>query len=185
MHTLTLFPAALPLLVEQVTKNNTVIYPLRDDTGLIRVMAFVTFEQCAAAVQVRVEMGDSVNSITLERRDDIAARVARFIEELANGVTPSSVPEVDEHLLVSDLESALRDALRLGQGTHYLPADELDDLCLLLKPAGIDPTRTAFRLEMNGTSLTLPLLLPADREQAYALLVGCVQELIANYRNVA
>lgn len=80
-------------------------------------------------------MGDSVNSITLTHRKDTAERVAIFLEELANGVSPSSVPEVDEYLLVSDLESMLREAIRLRQGTYYLPAEGVEELGLYCIPA--------------------------------------------------
>ncbi|MFC0669434.1 hypothetical protein ACFSKY_06445 [Azotobacter chroococcum] len=184
MNTVTLPSAARLQLAEQIVKNGTFIHGLANAQGVICCMAFVTVEQCDAATQVRVELGDSVNSVTLARRDDTGERVARFLEDVANGVTPSIVPEVDEYLLVGDLELTLREAIRLGRGSHYLPVDYLD-LCLLLNPAFTDRQRTAFRFEVNGASLTLPLLLPTDRKLAYELLVACVHELVANYRSSA
>lgn len=184
MNTLTLPPAARLQLAEQITQNGTFIHGLANAQGVICCTAFVVIEQCEAATHVRIELGDSLNSITLARRADTGERVARFLEELANGVTPSSVPEVDEYLLVDDLELTLREAIRLGRGTHGLPVDDLD-LCLLLNPAFTDRQRTAFRFEVNSASLTLPLLLPTDRKLAYELLAACVHELVANYRSSA
>lgn len=189
MQHLSLPPAARQQLAEQATQNGTFIHGLRDPSGLICCLAFVTVEQCTAAVCARVEMGDSVNSITLARRADTGARVARFLEELANGVSPSRVPEVEEYLLVDDMEEMLRDAIRTGQGGYYLPADEID-LCLELRPAigsaqRGDARRTVFRFEINEAAVTLPMLLPSDRQLAYELLAACAKELIANYRSSA
>lgn len=185
MHTITLSPETCSQIAEQVTQNGTFIHPLHADHGVICAMAYVTIEQCANAVSVRVELGDSVNTITLAHRKDTAERVALFLEELANGVSPSRVPEVDEYLLVSDMESVLRDAVRLRKGAYHLPADGIDHLGLLLHPSISDPSRTVFRFELDSVGLTLPLLLPSDRVLAYELLSGCVQELIANYRCAA
>lgn len=185
MNTLILSPDARSQLAGQVTQNGTFIHALHAANGLIIATAYVTVEQCEAAVEVRVELGDSVNFITLARRADTAERVACFLEELANGATVSMVPEIDEHLLVGDLESTLRDAVRRGQGAFYLPVEELDALCLLLHPATSDPHRAVFRFELADASLTLPLLLPTDRTLAYELLAGCVRELVANYRSSA
>ncbi|WKN21518.1 hypothetical protein [Azotobacter vinelandii] len=182
MNILTLPPAARLQLAEQVTQNGTFIHGLSNAHGVIHCMAFVVIEQCEAATHVRIEMGDSVNSITLARRADTSERIARFVEEVANGVSPSSVPEVGEYLLVSDLELMLREAIRLGQGEHYLPVDDLD-LCLILTQAQGD--RPFFRFELNETSLTLPLRLPSDRQRAFELLMACVRDLIANYRSNA
>ena len=185
MYTLILSPDARSQLAGQVTQNGTFIHSLHAGNGVICAMAYVVIEQCANTVSVRVELGDSVNSITLTHRKDTAERVAIFLEELANGVSPSSVPEVDEYLLVSDLESMLREAIRLRQGTYYLPAEGVEELGLLLHPSCSDPTRTVFRFELDSVGLTLPLLLPSDRVLAYELLSGCVQELVANYRCAA
>lgn len=185
MNTLTLSPAGRPYLAEQATQNGTFTHLLRDAQGIVRGMANIIVEQCDKAISVRVELGDSRNSITLARRDDAGERIARFVEEIANGVTPSSVPEVDEHELVSEEEVMLRDAIRLGRGTYYLVAEDDLDLCLCLRPGVIEPSRTLFRFELNGAAITLWLMLPADRQIAYELLSGCVEELVANYRSGA
>jgi hypothetical protein len=184
MNTLTLSSASRSALAGQAAQNGTFYHGLRDARGLIRCMAFVIIEQCDAATHVRVELGDSVNSLTLARRADTGERIVHFLEELANGVSPSGVPEVDEYQLVGDLELTLRDAVRVGRGTYYLPVDDID-LCLLLWLAQSNTRRTTFRFELNGEGLTLPLLLPSDRQIAYELLSACVQELIANYRSSA
>ncbi|WP_349616198.1 hypothetical protein [Azotobacter salinestris] len=184
MNTITLPPAARLQLAEQVAKNGTFIHGFANAHGVIVCTAFVVIEQCEAAIHVSVELGDSLNSITLARRADTGERVARFLEELANGVTPSSVPQVGEYLLIDDLELTLREAIRLGRGTHYLPAEDLD-LCLLLNPIFNDRNRTTFRFELNGESLTLTMMLPSDPRLAYELLAACVHELVANYRSSA
>lgn len=185
MNAFTLSPLARLQLAEQVSQNGAFTHSLHANDRALNASACVVIEQCLSAVAVRVEMGDSVNSITLARRADTSERVALFLEGLANGVSPSSVPEVEEYLLMSDLEQTLRDALQQRQGTFYLPSEDVEYLCLLLAPSSSDSARTVFRFELDSVGLTLPLILPVDSEQAYELLAGCVQELIATYRCAA
>ena len=185
MNTLSLSPAGRPYLAEQVTQNGTFTHLLRDQQGIVRASATVIVEQCDKAISVRVDLSDSCNVITLRRGADAGERIARFIEEIANGVTPRSVPEECEHELISGEEEMLRDAIRLGHGTYYLVAEDDLDLCLCLRPAVTDKRRTLFCFELNGAAITLWLMLPADRQIAYELLSGCVQELVANYRSGA
>ena len=184
-YTLSLSPDARSQLSAQVNMNGAFSHSLYAENGVIYATARIVVEQCSKAVSVRVELGSSVNSITLAHRKDTGDRIARFLEELANGVSPSTVPEVGEHLLVSDTELILRDAVRHRRGTYCLPAEGVECLCLLLSPSASDPTRTVFRFELDNVGITLPLLLPCDREQAFELLAGCVQELVANYRCAA
>lgn len=186
MSSLSLSQDSRDQLVAQVGQNGTFVHGLHNAQGVIVAVAYVVIEQCDRAVGLKVVLGDSRNSLTLARRDDTAQRAARFIEEVAAG-EPISVPEVDEYLLVSELEAMLREAIRLGHGTYYLP-DEQDlglDLALALRPASSDLRRSIFYFEMHGRVITLPLLLPTDRQQAYRLLTDCVRELIANYRSAA
>lgn len=185
MHTLNLSSDTRSQLAEQITQNGTFIHSLHAPNGMICAMAYVVIEQSVSAVSVRVELGDSVNSLTLPERADNAERVAFFLEELANGATPSNVREVDAHPAGSDVESVLRDAVRLRQGSYHLPAEGVEQLGLLLHPSCSDPARTVFRFELDSVGLTLPLLLPSNQALAYELLSGCVQELIANYRCAA
>lgn len=185
MYTLSLSPDARSQLSVQVNTNGAFSHPLYANNGVMYATAYIVIEQCAKAVSIRVELGSSVNTITLVQRKDTGERIAQFLEELANGVTPSTVAEAGEHLLVSDTELMLREAVRLRQGTFYLPAEGIEYLCLLLSPSASDPARTVFRFELDSVGLTLPLLLPCDRTQAFELLSGCVQELIANYRCAA
>ena len=185
MPTLTLAPDSRDLLSVQVAQNGTFIHGLCTDQGLTIALAYVLIEQCDIAIHLRVELGDSRNTLTLARRDDNAERVALFIEELANGVSPVSVPTIDEIEWVSAREILQRDAVRLGQGTFHLPDDQDLDLALVLHPATTDPLRSVFYFEMHGRGVTLPVLLPKDREQAYRLLADCVPELMANYRSWA
>ncbi|WDG80012.1 hypothetical protein PUP68_07465 [Pseudomonas chlororaphis] len=185
MYTLTLPPDARSRLSDQIITNGEFAHSLYAENDVSYATAYIVVEQCAKAVLVRVALGSSVNTITLVQRKDTGERVARFLEELANGVSPSTVPEDGEHLLVSDTELVLREAVRLRQGTYYLPAEGGEYLCLLLCPSTSDPTRSVFRFELDSIGITLPLLLPCDRGQAFELLAGCVQELIANYRCAA
>ncbi|MNZ33254.1 hypothetical protein D3C78_505980 [compost metagenome] len=185
MNTLSLSPAGLPYLAGQANQNGTFVHLLRDQQGIVRASATVIIEQCDKAISVNIELGDSRNMITLRRGADAGERIARFVEEIANGVTPSSVPEVDEHELISDDEEMLRSAIRLGRGTHYLYMEDDFDLCLCLRPGFFEPDRSTFRSELNGQSLTMPVMLPVDRQVAYELLSGCVRELVANYRSSA
>lgn len=174
-------------LARQVGLNGTYHHELHDAvTTEIRATAHVVIEQCCDGLTARVELGDSVNTITLSKRDDNGTRLAVFIESLANGVVlPIDIPGVGEDQLVSDLESMLRDAVRECRGTFYLPVEGIDCLALLLRQSALDPKRVAFRIELDGVCLTLPMLLPADRNLAYELLSGCIQEFVANYRAAA
>lgn len=183
MHTVTLSTSARSQLAGQISQNGTFAHHLYAENGQHCATAHIVVEQCTDAVQVTVEIGDSRNNITLARREDTGERTALFLEQLANGV-PCTVPAPGEYELVSDMESMLRNAVRLRQGTYYLPTEDVEDLTLLLTPSNSDPERAVFRFEMDSFGLTLPLLLPCDRVQAYELLASCVQELIANYRNV-
>lgn len=191
MHTvprnLCLSSASRHALAHQVSLNGAFRHEMYDAaTSAHLATAQLLIEQCRDGITARVELGDSVNTITLAKRNDNGARLAIFIESLVNDVAlPVGVPEVDEHLLVSDLESMLRDAVREKGGTFYLPVDGLDDLALLIRRSVADPKRVAFRFELDGVGLTLPVLLPSDRTLAYELLNGCVQELVANYRAAA
>lgn len=174
-------------LARQVTLNGAYHHDLHDGvTSAVRATAHIVIEQCCEGVTARVELGDSVNTITLAKREDNGTRLAVFIESLANGVaSPIDTPEVGEYLLVCNLESMLRDAVREKRGTWYLPVDGVEHLALLIRQSAFDPKRAAFRFELDGVCLTLPVLLPSDRTLAYELLNGCVQELVANYRTAA
>lgn len=186
MPSLSLAPDSRALLGDQIAQNGTFIHGLCTRQGLTVALAYVLIEQCDAAVHLRVDLGESRSSLTLARRDDTAERAARFIEEVANGESVT-VQEAGEYLLELDLEDMLREAIRVGRGTYYFPDDQnLDlDLALVLRPASTDPRRSVFHFEMHGRAITLPLLLPLDRQQAYRMLSDCVQELIANYRSWA
>ncbi|PWB34645.1 hypothetical protein DCO48_05740 [Pseudomonas sp. SDI] len=174
-------------LAHQVVLNGTFDHDLIDGvTGAVCGLVRVVVEQCQKGLIARVELSGSVNTITFARRPDNSMRLTRFIESLANGVDlPIDLPEVDEFLLVSELESMLRCAVRERRGTYYLPVDGVEGLALLLRQSACDPKRAAFRFELAGGGLTMPVLLPSDRTLAYELLNGCVQEFVANYRTAA
>ena len=182
MHTLYLSPLARSRLSRQITQNGVFVHSLYGDNGMSCAMASIAIEQCERAVSLRVELGDSINSITLAHREDTGERVALFLEELANGVTTSAVPEVNEQLLATDLELTLREAVRLQQGTFELHVEETENLWLILRSSVSDPTRTVFQFELDSVGLTLPLRLPSDRRLAFEMLLACVQEFVASYR---
>ncbi|MBC3410065.1 hypothetical protein HU720_01940 [Pseudomonas sp. SWRI51] len=189
MHTHSLHLSMLSRheLARQVTTSGTFHHNLHDSIScVIRATASVAIEQCSNGLIARVELGESVNSLTLSKREDNAPRLVAFIESLANGASlPVGIPEVGEFELVTDLEAMLRDAVRERRGTFYLPAEGVEDLALLMRQSAVDPQRVAFRFELGGSGLTLPALLPTDREVAFELLSGSVAELVANYRTAA
>ena len=184
---LCLSSASRQLLDRQVAQNGVFQHDLVDAaTSEVLATARLAIEQCRGGMTARVEMGESVNTITLAKRGDNGTRLAVFIESLANDIElPVGIIEVGEHLLVSELELMLRDAVRERRGTYYLPVEGLEELALLIRQSSSDPKRVAFRFELDGVGLTLPVLLPTDRGVAYELLNGCVQELVANYRTAA
>ncbi|ORL70292.1 hypothetical protein B7H19_05960 [Pseudomonas putida] len=174
-------------LARQSSLNGTFQHDLYDPvTSEVRATARVVIEQCCEGITARVELDESVNSITLGKREGNGTRLAVFIESLANDVAlPIDTLEKGEAQLVSDLESMLRDAVRERRGSYYLPVEGVESLALLLRQSAFDPKRVAFRFELDGVCLTLPVLMPNDRELAYELLSGCVQEFVANYRVAA
>lgn len=181
MHALYLPPSARWRLSQQITQSGVFLHNLYDDNGVSCATATIAIEQCERAVSMRVELGDSINSITLAKRKDTGVRAVRFFEDLLSGVTVSTVPEVDEYLLVSDLELTLREALRLQRGTYELPVEGIESLWLMLRSSASESARTVFHFELDSVGITLPLRLPADRVQAYELLSACVQEFVATY----
>lgn len=182
MQTLYLPPLARSRLAQQITQNGNFVHTLYGDNGVSCVAAAVVVEQNDSSVSVRVELGDSINSITLDQREDTGARVAQYLEELANGVTISTAAVGSEGLLVGELELTLREAVRLQLGIYELPVEEVENLWLRLRPSDIDSGRTVFQFELDSVGLTLPLRLPCDRRLAYEMLLACVQEFVASYR---
>lgn len=78
----------------------------------------------------------------------------------------------------SETERALREAVRLGHGSHHLPVEDIDTLRLELHSHLRGPMAT---LTADGGA-TLKLGLPADPQAAYERLVTSVQQFIAGYR---
>jgi hypothetical protein len=80
---------------------------LRDAlAGTVQAIATLAVEQGKHNVVVRIELGDSVNSITLSKQADTAERLACFLEELANA--ENSASEVSEQFAVIVLRDDAR-----------------------------------------------------------------------------
>lgn len=179
MNRLTLNAAAFIRLGAQLKLNGTFNHTLRNDQR-ISMAATVEVEQCRAAMYVLISIGRSRNSITLDRNSKTAAsRLTRYIESIANGEpVPMGVAEVDEYLLASDMEVMLRTAVRLGRGTHYLPVEGLNDVCVLLRKTSSG--RLLATLEAEDVSLEV--LLPRSAPEAYAMLADNVERFIRGHR---
>lgn len=173
---LTLSASARAGLEWQAEANGTFTHTLR--AGALAVTAYVTVEQCSTAIAVRVEIADRVGSITLARRPDAGQRIARFVEEQANGDSSSSVPEPDEHELIDDMELTLREAIRQGRGNYELPVDDIEDAWLQIRQDGANYLAT---LEV-GDAIHWLLRLPIERQAAYEMLASNVHQLLAGYR---
>lgn len=180
---LQLAPSSHQILVRQINLHGTYCHDVYDCvTGALRATARIAIEPCQDDITVRIELGDSVNTITLDQHADNASRIVALVESLANGVDlPIGFSEGSVHPLIDGLESMVRDAVRERRGTWYLPIEGFEGLALLIRQSRLDPTRVSFQFELNGVSLTPPLMLPRDRALAFELLNGCVQEFVACY----
>lgn len=182
MHTvplsLHLSLASRLMLANHVGLNGTLHYPVQDSTGAVRATVNLAIEQSDDELTARVELGESVNTLTLSKREDTVTRLADFIDSVANGVGVEDMP-------IGDMEAMLREAVNARRGTYYLPVEGIESLALLVRQSPAYPNRVAFRFELDGVCMTLPMLLPSNSVLAYELLYGCVQDFVANYRNAA
>lgn len=170
MYTLTLPPDARSRLSDQIITNGEFAHSLYAENDVSYATAYIVVEQCAKAVLVRVALGSSVNTITLVQRKDTGERVARFLEELANGVSPSTVPEDGEHLLVSDTELVLREAVRLRQGTYYLPAEGASTFAYCSALAPVTPPAQCFALNWTVSGSLCRCCCPAIADRLSSCL---------------
>lgn len=176
MTYLILSPASRERLHQQAALNGTFHHTLTCETGLA-VTAAVNIERCDRALSVAVTIGNHHSSITLDRwHRDNARRIAWFIIAQANGDTTVELLEDDEQELISSMESTLRRALQLAQGTHYLPLDDLD-IALLLYP-GIHGTDC----KLQGHGAAVHFRLPRDRRAAYRRLFETVTQFVQGVR---
>lgn len=180
MNRLLLNATAFMRLQAQVRLNGTFHHRLMAENPRRSVYATVAIEQCTQGLHVTVTHNGNRHSLGValdKKRNDNAARVARFIEDAVNGDT-SNVPEVDEYLLISDMEIVLRQALRMGRGTYQLPADELEpELLISRNPHG------SYIAQIRLEDATSMIVLPADGQRAYDRLASHLQQFLQGYRD--
>ncbi|SED27161.1 hypothetical protein FIV41_13490 [Pseudomonas marginalis] len=180
MSRLSLNAAAYIRLQAQVHLSGTFNHTLHTRDDRHSVPAQVEIEQCTAGITVMVRIcGTRNTSVTLDKhRKNNATRVASFIEGIANGRSPTGVPDVDEHEAVSDIEATLRLAIRRGRGIYHLIADELEPSIQIQRNRHGGST-AKIELDNAGCVLTLP----ADNQRAYAILAENLNQFLQGYRN--
>ena len=180
MSKLSLNAAAYIRLQAQVRLSGTFNHTLHSRDSGQSVAAQVEIEQCTAGITVMVRIcGTRNTSVTLDKhRKNNATRVASFIEGIANGRSPTGVPDVDEHEAVSDIEATLRLAIRRGRGTYHLIADELEPSFQIQRNRHGGST-AKIELDNAGCVLTLP----ADNQRAYVILAENLNQFLQGYRN--
>ncbi len=180
MSRLTLNASAYIRLEAQVNLNGTFNHTLHSCDGSQCVATQVEIEQCTASITVMVRIcGTRNTSVTLDKhRKNNATRVASFIEGIANGISPTGVPNVDEHEAVSDIEATLRLAIRRGRGIYHLIADELEP-CLEIQRNPRGGYIAKLELDDAGCVLTLA----ADYQRAYANLAENLNQFLQGYRD--
>lgn len=179
MSRLSLNAGAYIRLQAQVTLSGTFNHTLHSRDGGQTVTAKVEIDQCTAGITALVQICGTLNSVTLDKhRKNNATRVASFIEGIANGLSPTGVPDVNEHEAVGDIEATLRLAIRRGRGIYHLIADELEPSVQIQRnPRGGYIAK--FELDDAGCVLTLP----ADNQRAYTILAENLNQLLQGYRN--
>jgi len=179
MSRLSLNASAYIRLQAQVNLSGTFNHILHSCDGCQSVAARVEIDQCNAGIKVLVQICGTLNSVTLDKhRKNNATRVASFIEGIANGRSPTGVPDVDKHEAVSDIEATLRLAIRRGRGIYHLIADELEpSLQIQRNPHG--GYIATLELDDAGYLFTLP----ADNQRAHAILAEYLNQFLQGYRN--
>lgn len=179
MSRLSLNAGAYIRLQAQVTLSGTFNHTLHSRDRVQTVTAKVEIDQCNAGITVLVQICGTLNSVTLDKHcKNNATRVASFIEGIANGLSPTGVPDVNEHEAVGDIEATLRLAIRRGRGIYHLIADELDPSVQIQRnPRG----GYIAKLELDDAGCVLTL--PADKQRAYAILAENLNQFLQGYRN--
>lgn len=177
---LRLTPVSVACMQAQVCLNGTFHHTLIGIDGKTTLRAAVSIEQCDKAIAVTVQLAGLRDSTIIKldkNRCDTAARVIRLVECLTNGDPMTDVLEVDEHLLVSEMELALRHAIRRARGTWHLIADELEpSLSIARSSRGY-----TARIELDEAQLLLTL--PADTQRAYDMLADNMNRFLQGYRD--
>lgn len=167
-------------LQAQVHLNGTFHHTLLGIDGKTTLRAAVSIEQCDKGIEVTVQSSGlrHATQVTLDkRRPDTAARVIQFVESITNGDPLTNVPAVDEYLLISELESSLRRAIRTGRGTWHLIADELEPILQISR------TRHGYiaRIELDDAQCIFTL--PTDTQRAYDRLATNVNRFLQGHRD--
>lgn len=125
MHGVTLSPDGRSRLASQVTQNGIFTHALHDPaTGAVRATATIAIEQCCHDVSLRVDLGESRNSITLPKREDTGERVALFLENLANGEADED--RAYDRLFMNSIEGFRRSKFDIDDA---LKAERWADVC--------------------------------------------------------
>jgi len=173
MSMLTLTPASHARLPAQLALNGTFEHTLRNSLGVSTTVQLLVL-QCSHAVELTVSSSQRQSCITL-KRPACPERAARFIQGAANGVHAEAT-QLDEWDLVSDVESTLRRAVVLRQGTQQFTTD--DDLDVEVTSS---PERTCIQVQ----DTRLCMALPADPEAAYQQLHELLQRFLSACRSTA
>lgn len=178
MNRLQLNATAVARLEAQLRLSGIFQHRLDAEQPRRSVHTTIAVEQASKAIRVEVAHNGTRNSVTLDKkRRDNVVRIARFIEATVNGDAVTGPPEMDGDVLVSDLEIALREALRFGQGTFVLPADELEPKLLISRTS-----RGGFLVQLRLGSANAGFTLPADRSVAHTRLTAHLQRFLQDYR---
>lgn len=167
-------------LQAQVHLNGTFHHTLIGIDGKTTLRAAVTIEQCGKGIDVTVQssgLRHSTSVVLDKRRADTAARVIQFVESITNGDTFADAPDFEEYALVSDMERDLRRAIRMGRGTFWLSADELEPILQIAR------TRHGYTARIDLDDAQCYLTLPADSQRAYDMLADNMNRFLQGHRD--
>ncbi|AQZ96576.1 hypothetical protein ACFSB1_10820 [Halopseudomonas phragmitis] len=173
MNMLRLNQASHARLPAQLALNGTFEHTLRNNLGVSTTVQMLVL-QCSHAVELTASSDQGHSCITL-KRPACPERAARFIEGTINGVhTEATQP--DEWDLVTEVESTLRRAVVMRQGTQQFTTDDDLDVEVISSPE-----RTCIQVQ----DTRLCMALPTDPEAAYQQLHDLLQRFLSACRSTA